>query len=102
MEFDQCSDYYVYAYLNRPEVQKALHANVTKLNYDWEPCRLEPSLLSLFLSDVLSLPVYPSLHTNLIKPNCSDVIKSWQDSSSTVIPLLKEFMANGIRVWIFR
>ncbi|KAM7509038.1 hypothetical protein LguiA_019491 [Lonicera macranthoides] len=66
---DPCSDYYVYAYLNRPEVQEALHANVTKLDHDWEPC--------------------------------SDVITKWLDSTTTVIPLLKEFMANGLRVWIF-
>lgn len=38
-KMDPCSDYYVYAYLNRPNVQKALHANVTKLDYDWQPCR---------------------------------------------------------------
>ncbi|KAG6418684.1 hypothetical protein SASPL_120888 [Salvia splendens] len=66
---DPCSDYYVYAYLNRPDVQKALHANVTKMSYDWEPC--------------------------------SDVIKKWTDSASTVLPLLQEFMANGLRVWVF-
>ncbi|KZV54269.1 kinesin-4-like [Dorcoceras hygrometricum] len=66
---DPCSDYYVLSYLNRPEVQQALHANVTKINYDWEPC--------------------------------SDVIKKWLDSPSTVIPLLGEFMSNGLRVWIF-
>ncbi|XP_061352666.1 serine carboxypeptidase-like 40 [Gastrolobium bilobum] len=35
---DPCSEYYVYAYLNREDVQEALHANVTKLKYDWEPC----------------------------------------------------------------
>ncbi|KAL8171499.1 hypothetical protein V2J09_023303 [Rumex salicifolius] len=35
---DACSDYYTYAYLNSPEVQKAIHANVTKLTHDWEPC----------------------------------------------------------------
>ncbi|KAK3023817.1 hypothetical protein RJ639_044741 [Escallonia herrerae] len=70
MLIDPCSDYYVYAYLNRPDVQMALHANVTKLDHDWEPC--------------------------------SDIIQNWQDSPSTVIPLLKEFMANGLRVWIFR
>ncbi|KAL3651892.1 hypothetical protein CASFOL_004894 [Castilleja foliolosa] len=67
--FDPCSENYVYAYLNRPEVQKALHSNVTSIPYDWQPC--------------------------------SNVIKKWQDSPSTVIPLLKEFMANGLRVWIF-
>ncbi|KAJ9685573.1 hypothetical protein PVL29_017565 [Vitis rotundifolia] len=68
-EFDPCSDYYVYAYLNKADVQKALHANVTKLKYDWEPC--------------------------------SDVIQNWTDSASTIIPLLREFMENGLRVWVF-
>ena len=24
--------------MNRPEVQEALHANVTRLTHDWEPC----------------------------------------------------------------
>ncbi|KAF2321093.1 hypothetical protein GH714_033821 [Hevea brasiliensis] len=67
--FDPCSDYYVHAYFNTPEVQEAMHANVTKLNHDWEPC--------------------------------SDILGSWKDSPSTVIPLLQEFMANGLRVWIY-
>ncbi|GFP84271.1 serine carboxypeptidase-like 40 [Phtheirospermum japonicum] len=67
--FDPCGENYVYAYLNRPEVQKALHANVTSIPYDWQPC--------------------------------SNVLRKWQDSPSTVIPHLKEFMANGLRVWIF-
>ncbi|THG09336.1 hypothetical protein TEA_008863 [Camellia sinensis var. sinensis] len=62
-------DYYVYAYLNRADVQEALHANVTKLSYDWEPCSL--------------------------------VITRWEDSPSTIIPLLQELMANGLRVWVF-
>ncbi|KVI00809.1 serine carboxypeptidase-like 40 [Cynara cardunculus var. scolymus] len=35
---DPCSDYYTYAYMNRRDVQDALHANVTKLDHDWEPC----------------------------------------------------------------
>ncbi|KAL3814784.1 hypothetical protein ACJIZ3_016052 [Penstemon smallii] len=69
LNLDPCGDNYVYAYLNRPEVQQALHANVTNLPYDWQPC--------------------------------SDVIKKWQDSPSTVLPLLKEFMSNGLRVWVF-
>merc|ERR1712226_1817293 len=38
LDIDPCSDYYVYAYLNRPDVQEAMHANVTKLTHDWEPC----------------------------------------------------------------
>lgn len=68
-DLDPCSDHYVTAYMNTPEVQEALHANVTKLNYDWQPC--------------------------------SAVISKWVDSPSTVIPLLKELMAKGLRVWIF-
>ncbi|CAI9102942.1 OLC1v1001339C2 [Oldenlandia corymbosa var. corymbosa] len=38
MNIDPCSEYYVYAYFNLPEVQKALHANITNIPYDWEPC----------------------------------------------------------------
>ncbi|XP_027163394.1 serine carboxypeptidase-like 40 isoform X1 [Coffea eugenioides] len=38
MEIDPCSDNYVYSYFNLPEVQEAIHANVTKLHYDWQSC----------------------------------------------------------------
>lgn len=67
---DPCSENYVYAYLNRQDVQEAIHANVTKLKYEWSPC--------------------------------SGVIRKWVDSSPTVLPLLHEFLNNGLRVWIFR
>ncbi|XP_020258204.1 serine carboxypeptidase II-3-like [Asparagus officinalis] len=36
--FDPCSDDYVHKYLNNPAVQKALHANVTKLQREWKRC----------------------------------------------------------------
>ncbi|CAI9769923.1 unnamed protein product [Fraxinus pennsylvanica] len=36
--FDPCSDDYVFAYLNTPEVQKALHANTTGVPGPWEDC----------------------------------------------------------------
>ncbi|XP_038720215.1 serine carboxypeptidase-like 40 [Tripterygium wilfordii] len=38
LNFDPCSNYYVYTYLNRPDVQAAMHANVTRLTHDWERC----------------------------------------------------------------
>ncbi|XP_065000588.1 serine carboxypeptidase II-3-like isoform X4 [Musa acuminata AAA Group] len=38
-DFDPCTSIYVNAYLNDPEVQKALHANITRLNYSWSSCR---------------------------------------------------------------
>ncbi|XVF33691.1 hypothetical protein REPUB_Repub17cG0190100 [Reevesia pubescens] len=31
----------------------------------------------------------------------SDVLRKWGDSPSTIIPLLRELMANRVRVWIF-
>ncbi|KAK4414504.1 Serine carboxypeptidase-like 40 [Sesamum alatum] len=69
IDFDPCSDYYVQAYLNRHDVQQALHANITKIPYQWQAC--------------------------------SDVIGKWVDSPLTVIPLLRELLANGLRVWIY-
>ncbi|GJT02854.1 serine carboxypeptidase-like protein 40 [Tanacetum coccineum] len=66
---DPCSEHYTYAYMNRADVQEAIHANVTKLDHTWEPC--------------------------------SDIIQDWHDSPSTIIPLLREFMENNLRVWIF-
>ncbi|KAK7324016.1 hypothetical protein VNO77_27555 [Canavalia gladiata] len=36
-DFDPCSDYYGEAYLNRPEVQLALHAKPT----NWSHCRVQ-------------------------------------------------------------
>lgn len=37
--YDPCTERYSTAYYNRPEVQKALHANVTGINYAWAACR---------------------------------------------------------------
>ncbi|XP_038896880.1 serine carboxypeptidase-like 34 [Benincasa hispida] len=36
--YDPCSSDYTEKYLNRPDVQKALHANVTKIPYPWTHC----------------------------------------------------------------
>ncbi|XP_068641251.1 serine carboxypeptidase 1-like [Aristolochia californica] len=36
--FDPCSEDYIHTYLNLPEVQKALHANVTGLPRPWDNC----------------------------------------------------------------
>ena len=36
---DPCSECYTYAYMNRADVQEAIHANVTKLDHTWELCR---------------------------------------------------------------
>lgn len=49
-EIDPCSDDYLIAYMNRPDVQKALHANVTKIKYNWQPCRYFRCRIFLFSS----------------------------------------------------
>lgn len=37
--YDPCASDYTSAYLNRPDVQKALHANLTSIPYPWSHCR---------------------------------------------------------------
>ncbi|XP_071708836.1 serine carboxypeptidase-like 40 [Rutidosis leptorrhynchoides] len=66
---DPCSEYYTHAYLNREDVQKAIHANVTKLDHKWA--------------------------------GCAGSWLQWNDSPSTVLPILKELIEDKIRVWIF-
>ncbi|KAL1534688.1 serine carboxypeptidase 1-like [Salvia divinorum] len=67
--FDPCSYDYVFAYLNTPEVQQALHVNITgALPGPWT--------------------------------SCSDLIE-WTDSPDSVLPVIKELMANGINIWIY-
>ncbi|KAJ9147525.1 hypothetical protein P3X46_029677 [Hevea brasiliensis] len=36
--YDPCTEKYAEIYYNRPDVQKALHANVTKIPYKWTAC----------------------------------------------------------------
>ncbi|KAL3625765.1 hypothetical protein CASFOL_030294 [Castilleja foliolosa] len=70
MSFDPCSDYYVLTYLNKPEVQKALHANITNIPYAWQFCN-------------------------------NDLFGKWHDGPDSVLPLLKDIMAKGLRVWLY-
>ncbi|XP_009607740.2 putative serine carboxypeptidase-like 23 [Nicotiana tomentosiformis] len=37
-EVDPCMPFYIQSYFNKPEVQKAIHANVKNLPYPWESC----------------------------------------------------------------
>ncbi|KAJ9162956.1 hypothetical protein P3X46_022686 [Hevea brasiliensis] len=68
--YDPCTEHYAEKYYNRPDVQKAMHANVTGIPYKWTAC-----------SDVL--------------------IKNWKDSESSMLPIYKELMAAGLRIWVF-
>ncbi|XP_039173917.1 serine carboxypeptidase-like 40 [Eucalyptus grandis] len=62
MNFDPCGGHYVHAYLNREDVQEALHANVAKLHHEWQSCnddiqknwRDSPSTIIPLLQEVMS------------------------------------------------
>ncbi|TKY54690.1 Serine carboxypeptidase 24 [Spatholobus suberectus] len=68
--YDPCTENYAEKYYNLPEVQKAMHANVTNIPYKWTAC-----------SDVL--------------------LKYWKDSEISVLPIYKELIAAGLRIWVF-
>ncbi|KAL5582164.1 hypothetical protein UlMin_014606 [Ulmus minor] len=68
--YDPCTEKYAEIYYNRPDVQKALHANATKIPYIWTAC-----------SEVLN--------------------RNWNDTEVSVLPIYKEMIAGGLRVWVF-
>ncbi|XP_027369189.1 serine carboxypeptidase 24-like isoform X1 [Abrus precatorius] len=68
--YDPCTENYAEKYYNLPEVQKAMHANVTNIPYNWTAC-----------SNVL--------------------LKFWKDSEVSVLPIYKELIAAGLRIWVF-
>ncbi|CAA0839048.1 Serine carboxypeptidase-like 34 [Striga hermonthica] len=67
--YDPCASSYTSIYLNRADVQRALHANVTGLNYPWT--------------------------------HCSDAITKWNDAPFSILPILRQLIAAGQRIWVF-
>lgn len=68
--YDPCLGNYADIYFNRPDVQKALHANTTGIEYNWTGC-----------SNVL--------------------FENWQDSEFSMIPVYKELISAGLKIWLF-
>ncbi|CAO2820594.1 unnamed protein product [Amaranthus hypochondriacus] len=68
--YDPCTEKYAEKYYNRPDVQKALHANTTKIPYKWTAC-----------SEVLN--------------------RNWNDSDVSILPIYRQLMATGLRIWVF-
>lgn len=69
--YDPCLDNYVSDYLNRRDVQDALHANTTgSIPYGWSAC-----------SDPL--------------------FQHWQDSNASTLPVIKKMVDAGLRVWVY-
>ncbi|KAK1277098.1 Serine carboxypeptidase-like 22 [Acorus gramineus] len=70
--FDPCTEDYIANYLNIPEVQKAFHANSTGLPGPWSSCNY-------------------SINGEW----------DWDNSPTTMLPVIKQLMASGLRVWIY-
>ncbi|XP_044961247.1 serine carboxypeptidase-like 34 [Hordeum vulgare subsp. vulgare] len=69
--YDPCLDNYVADYLNRRDVQDALHANTTgSIPYAWTAC-----------SDPL--------------------FQHWKDSPASTLPVIKRMVDAGLRVWVY-
>ncbi|XAR52383.1 Carboxypeptidase D [Bertholletia excelsa] len=58
--YDPCTERYSQVYFNHPEVQQALHANVTGINYPWKTCS---DIVGNFWGDspLSVLPIYQEL-----------------------------------------
>lgn len=48
--YDPCTENYAEKYYNRPDVQKAMHANSTGIPYKWTACRLFSQFNLIFLN----------------------------------------------------
>ncbi|XBI63596.1 hypothetical protein VPH35_043974 [Triticum aestivum] len=69
--YDPCLDNYAAEYLNRRDVQDALHANTTgSIPYAWIAC-----------SDPL--------------------FEHWKDSPASTLPVIKRMVDAGLRVWVY-
>ncbi|KAL1532191.1 Serine carboxypeptidase-like 27 [Salvia divinorum] len=58
--YDPCTESYSHIYFNQLDVQKAMHANVTRLSYPWQMC--SDLVLNYWTDSPLSmLPIYQEL-----------------------------------------
>ncbi|EFJ35996.1 serine carboxypeptidase-like enzyme [Selaginella moellendorffii] len=70
--FDPCTPSYAEKYFNRPDVQRALHANGTPNNvpHPWTPCNY-------------------------------GILENWHDKAFSVLPIYKELIKAGLRIWVY-
>ncbi|KAL0784843.1 hypothetical protein Bca101_001088 [Brassica carinata] len=71
-EEDPCTESYAEIYYNRPDVQRAMHANLTSIPYKWTVCN---EILFKYWD--------------------------WGNSDHSMLPTYKELMAAGLRIWVF-
>ncbi|KAF2321105.1 hypothetical protein GH714_033889 [Hevea brasiliensis] len=102
-------DYYGNHALTSPETVQKIHqyCNFSPdfVSKQSRECNLASGKADHDTADIDIYNIYwPLCHNGNLtaKPKqARDILGSWKDSPSTVIPLLQEFMANGLRVWIY-
>ncbi|KAM3714377.1 hypothetical protein ACB098_01G329600 [Castanea mollissima] len=72
--YDPCTSNYAEKYYNRPEVQKAMHANVNGILRNWTECSTDFGLTK-------------------------DLI--WKDSEFSMLPTYRRLFTTGLRIWVF-
>ena len=97
--YDPCTERYSNIYYNLPEVQMALHANTTGIQYPWKTCRF------LLLTETYTLKFclfFKNIYIHLAIC-CSDIVGTyWADSPKSMLPIYHELIAAGMRIWVFR
>lgn len=96
--YDPCTERYSEVYFNHPEVQKALHANVTGISYPWRTCRYFFGYS--FQSNISTFPITAILSEFF--PHSEIVGDNWTDSPLSMLPIYKELIAAGLKIWVFR
>ncbi|KAL4203587.1 hypothetical protein AMTRI_Chr01g104660 [Amborella trichopoda] len=97
--FDQLDIYDIYA----PFCNSAVLTKPHRCSRRWEfdPCT------SNYVENYLNLPaVQKAFHANVTGlpypwSGCSSVISTWADTVDTILPLVQEFIARGIRVLVY-
>ncbi|GLT93202.1 hypothetical protein SLE2022_110040 [Rubroshorea leprosula] len=64
--YDPCTVRYSEEYFNLPEVQKALHANVTRIPYPWKPCSASIGQYFWLDAPLSMLPKFPYIKNSLL------------------------------------
>ena len=88
-------------YLNRPDVQHALHANLTNLPYPWEVCsRYVKNFIVIQSCFICSCHRTLNLLTILVY--VKSVLNYRGDNPNTIIPILKTLLDDGLRIFAYR
>lgn len=74
--YDPCSENYAEKYFNRPDVQKAMHANVTGIPYKWTACRYFTYML-IYIHMHIHTYMYIYIYLKDVISRCDAMIRNF-------------------------